>query len=165
MCRSQSQYVELQIVDNVDTDLAPEISCWLRLGEGAGIYSITLEAVIEHHKDDPIKYQQRCRAVRGSQPSCPPRCGLVMLPTLCGYDVMRPGEEERRMELSGQICACVWSICVWRHARIAFFEAFLLANKRGNRAGGGRGGAAGEQTCKLSSSATTQTSNNQIHNN
>ena len=76
----------------------------------------------------------------------------MMLPTLCGYDVMRPGEEER-------------SICVWRHARIAFFEAFLLANKRGNRAGGGRGGAAGEQTCKLSSSATTQTSNNQIYNN
>ena len=61
----------------------------------------------------------------------------MLLPTLCGYDVMRPGEEERRMELSGQICACVWSICVWRHARIAFFEAFLLANKRGNRAGGG----------------------------
>ena len=61
--------MELEIVDNVDTDLAPEISCWLRLGEGAGIYSITLEAVIEHHKDDPIKYQQRCRAAGRTQPS------------------------------------------------------------------------------------------------
>ena len=105
LCRSQSQYVELQIVDNVDTDLAPEISCWLRLGEGAGIYSITLEAVIEHHKDDPIKYQQRCRAVRGSQPSCPHTDAAPHLVWIRGG-----GEEDGVVR--ADLCVCLEYLCV-----------------------------------------------------